>query len=379
MNKSKLLFLGISVAGILFFAGASVASAHNFRAGDSATVAKGEVIDHTLFAAGNTVDIAGEINGDVYCAGQNITVSGTVHGDVICAGQNVRVSGVVDGDVRLAGQTVSLGAQVAHNAAVAAQSFTLEGAGKVVGDISGAGQISTINGVVGRDLAIGGEQVIVNGQVLRHVTSGGEQLILSSNAKVVGNVDYYSHNNASVAQDSQVQGKTTRHDPPKEKPNDADQNFFGFKMYMFVSLLLLSLVLAALFPKVLHQVSHKAIEKPGKTLLIGLLACLVAPIVIFGSMLTVIGIPLGVFFGLSWLLVLLLSGPAAGYYVGRLFIPNNTNPVLVMLVGSTAVLALCLLPVVGGLVLIAATLMGSGMVVREALQRLPKPDYKITK
>src|SRR5262245_7136916 len=76
-------------------AGALPAQAWEFRNGDTVTVPAGTTIDDDLFATGQSVTIAGQVNGEVYALGQTVTVTGAVQRDLIAAGQQVTLDGTV--------------------------------------------------------------------------------------------------------------------------------------------------------------------------------------------------------------------------------------------------------------------------------------------
>jgi cytoskeletal protein CcmA (bactofilin family) len=379
MKRAKLLgVLGLFLAPLVLFIG--VASAQSFRSGDNTTVAAGEVVDSTLFAAGRTVDIAGEVHGDVFCAGQNITVSGKVSGDVICAGQTVHISGTVEGDVRAAGQTVTVGGEVKGNLSVGSQSFTLESTGKVGRDALIGGGDAVLNGSVGRDLALGSGTATLASSVGRHVKASGDQLTLSDQASVGGDLSYTSKNEASVASSAKVAGKTTHYEPKPEKRSNYGKVFsfsFGLGLYAVLSLLIVALALVLLFPRAFDSVTGLALADPLKAFLWGLAASFVMPVLIIGLMVTVIGIPLGLLGLLSWLLIVMLAGPFFAYFVGRLMWRRQEHAVLIMLAGSLVVLIAYLIPLVGAVVLLAAMWLGTGMLLRALFHRTPKPAYNL--
>jgi cytoskeletal protein CcmA (bactofilin family) len=373
--RNSLGLAGVLLVAILIFSG--VASAHIFRTGDNVTIEKGQTVENTIFASGRTVDISSEVKGDVFCAGQNVTVSGTIHGDVICAAQTVHVSGLVEGDVRLAGQTVTVGGEIKGNASVAAQSFNLESSGKIDGDVSlGSGE-GTFNGVVGRDVAASAEHIFISSQVGRDIKGNISRLVLSSSASVQGNIDYASNNSIERAEGSVVNGKITRSDVKNEDSNKGAVFGFaaGWFVYLFLAMLFMSMALALVFPRLLHNVTDEARSSVLRVLLVGFLANFLVPFLILLVAITIIGLPLALLLGLLWLVILLLSGPLTGYYIGRLLLPNSRSPLLIMLVGATVLLVLYFIPLIGLLALAFAVWIGSGMAVLKIFKQTPRPEY----
>ncbi len=371
--KSVVVTLLLSVAGVFAFFG--IAGAQEFRAGNRTTVAQGEVIDSTLWATGSTVDIAGEVNGDVFCAGQNVTITGTVRGDVICAGQNVRIAGAVEGDVRVAGQVVMIEAKIDDNLTAASQNFTLSSEGSVEGDASIASNDAMINGAIARDLAVTSTSTTITSTIGRNVKAGIENLSFTSNARVGGSVEYASDNEASVAEGAQI-GSITR----TQSKGDRDGFLtisFGMVVYIIIALLLVSIVLVLFAPNMFESAAKRTANRPWKTLFVGLAAGIIVPAMFIALLFSVIGIPLAIIGLHAWLLVLFLGGPFVGYLIGRLLLRDQNNAIVIMLLGSLLLLVTMFIPIFGFFVLLVTMWMGAGMILYEIKDKLPKPRYRL--
>lgn len=379
MNKTKLLAIGVLFAVASFFAAVGLTSAQSFKTGETASVGSGETVDSMLFAAGTNVDIAGTVNGDVYCAGQTITISGTVNGDVFCAGQTVSVSGTIEGSARLAGQTVNLGGNIDRSATVAAQTFLLESDGTIERDLLGGVETLTVNGEVGRDVTAGATTLAVNGTVGRDITSQVENIVVGSDGNVGGNVEYTSANEITINDGGVIAGETTQNTPSETKSGGVEivAVTFGWIVYMLIALLVVAMALVLLIPQILHESAGITISKPGKTALTGFVAVILAPIAIIALFISVIGIPLAILALLIWLTVIFLSGPFAGYTLGRVLMKDSKRPVLIMLLGSSILLLIYFIPFIGGIAMLAAYIFGVGMILQEAGNKLPKPQQKV--
>lgn len=366
---------GVLSAAALFI---GVVNAQSFRTGNNITFGQSEKINQTIYAAGRTIDINSEVFGDVICAGQNVNVAGTIHGDVICAGQNVTVHGTVDGDVRLAGQTVSVDAKITGNATIAGQNFNLLSTGSVGGDISVGSADATLNGKVGRDLAAASSSLTIANSVGRNLKVTVENLTLANGANITGTVDYTSNNELSKAAAAKVGGKITKHEPAK-KGEPKRGAVFGFALgwfvYWFLAMLLTAMAIALLFPRMLRAVTDKSLPFPWKAMLIGLLASLLMPVVFILLAITVVGIPLAFIFILSWFVLMILSGPVFGYYLGKVILRRPRNALLTMLVGATVLLVLYFIPIIGFIALLVAFWAGMGMLLMELFKRTPRPEY----
>lgn len=376
MKKTKLLFIGF-LAAIPIFGLAITANAQSFRTGDNITVPQNRTVNSTLYATGRSIDVAGTVQGDVICAGQNITVSGTVTGDVLCAGQSIHINGTIEGNVRLAGQNVTISGTVNKSASILSQNLTTDSDSAIGQDIGITTQDVVINGSVGRDLAAASSNVIINNSIGRNVQGDLNKLTLQSNAAVQGFIDITSPNNIRRDTGSQVQGRVTRHEP-QESNNTTNWVGLGwlFTFYILAAMLILALALVLIMPGAFQVAANTALSSLGKTILIGIAATVIVPIVIIALMFTIIGIPLGILLLLAWLLVLFLSGPFAAYLLGRLLLRDNArNAFLVMLLGAVILLILYLIPFLNILALLLVLWFGIGMILRA----LPwhKPHYAL--
>src|SRR5215207_9732577 len=122
------------VAAALGLLGAQTTAAIETRDGEVVTIPSGTVINDDLFAAGRTVNIAGDVTGDVFAFGSTVTVSGTVGGDLIAAGQQLSIDGTVRGDTRAAGQAITVNGRVDGNATLGAEKVTLGNTGAIGGN-----------------------------------------------------------------------------------------------------------------------------------------------------------------------------------------------------------------------------------------------------
>jgi cytoskeletal protein CcmA (bactofilin family) len=351
-----------------------VANAQRF----GATVEEGQTVNSSLYSAGKVVDINGTINGDVFCFGQTVTINAVVHGDVICAGQDVTIAGKVDGDVRVAAQVVAIEADISRNVTVAGMTFSLDADAKVGRDLTATGDNLNIKGVVGRDAVLGGSTITLNGAVGRNVTADGANLKLKNDVAIAGNFTYTSTNKADIASGATVEGNTTRTAEDANKGNAGWSFDIGFYLFVLSGLMLLGLSLAFFFPQFIHQTSGQVKRSFGKAILTGLVASILAPVLLFVLLISFVGIPLAVLVLFALLLGFALAGPIAGYYVGRLVLHNQKNPLLIMLVGGAIAITACFLPWIGLLVFVIAFWIGFGALLL-TLKDYVKPGYQPTK
>jgi hypothetical protein len=88
---------------IIWLLGAPVAHATEFASGNQAFVSSDQTIEDDLFISGRTVEIQGNVNGDVYAAVADVNIVGPAQDDVVVAGANVDLSGAIRDDLRAEG------------------------------------------------------------------------------------------------------------------------------------------------------------------------------------------------------------------------------------------------------------------------------------
>ena len=356
MKHLKWVLAGLVLAVVPVLAWANIGHAQRF----TSSVDKDQTVNSSVYSASRTVDINGTINGDVFCVGQSVNIDATVHGDVICAGQDVTISGTVDGNVRLAGQTVSIDANVAKNATVAGMTVSLDANAKIGQDLTATASTVNLKGAIGRDVVGGGTDVTFNGPVGRNVTVNGNQVNLKGDARIAGDFTYTSPNKVDQLAGAKVAGNTVHKTEPAKEGRHWGNFSFGFYLYSLIAMLLVALAFAYFFPGFLRRNTATITESFGKTLLIGLVAGLVIPMIAFGLVLTAIGIPLAIFILVATLFATMLCGPIAAYLTGHLIWRKQKNPLLLAIIGAVVLVTASYIPLLGLLVMMLAYWLGLG-------------------
>ena len=335
-------------------------------------VDKNKAIDGSVYSTGEQIQIAGLVNGDVYCAGETVKISGVVKGDVLCAANQLEVSGTVEGDIRAAANELKLTGTVGRSVTLAGSNVLIEKSAKIGQDATLAGALVELRGSVGRDLVAGSGETQLYGTVGRNVMANGQTIALKDKAKVAGNIRYESNNSITIGDNATVAGDVHR------KPADKSQGFnAGYMLMAALAMLFFAVVLVLLWPQLVHATNEIAVRNLGKTMLVGALAPFATILAIIILSVSIIGIPVAIFVLLASMLIALLSGPVAAYYFGSMILSKSKNPVAIMLVGATVLLIAYAIPVVGGIALVAAFLIGSGAILLKLKRSSPNPVYQV--
>jgi len=377
--RSVILSLAI-LAGTASLGVVGVANAQSFKTGNDVTVGSNQIINSSVYDAGMTVDISGNINGDVFCVGRDVTITGTVQGDVICAGGTVDIYGNVLGNVRVAGGTINFDGKVGKSLTAAGATFNSSNDSVIGEDATIAGASTTINGSIGRDAVINGRTVIVNGSVGRNLTAYATNTSLGSNAVVNGNLTYHSQNSISLGSGSKIVGSLTKEAPIANR-SSGDETFvplgFWWFVYITVSFLIVAAVLILLFPRKFRDFTEIAVNHFWKSLLVGLVSIVAMMVIVFGLLISVVGIPLAVLSLSIFGLIGLLSLPFAAYYLGRVVYVDSKNAIERMVIGSLILIIASFIPILGIIVDVFALIIGTGIIVQNIIKSAGKISYNI--
>lgn len=335
-------------------------------------VEKHKTVDGSVYSAGEQIVIDGTVNGDVHCAGQEVMIAGTVNGDVLCVAQVITVKGTVTGSVRAAAQELTVSGKVGHGATLAAEKLRITKQASVGQDLTTFASDTSIAGTVGRDSVMSGGPATITGALGRNLAYNGSALKVGDGAQIKGAVRYESSKSIQIADKAHVIGSVTRE--KNQKPSGANLALLAIALgaaYIF------ALVLVLIWPQAVHETSDIAVRSLGKAMLTGIIAAFAMPFAIGLVAATLIGIPLAIFLGLVWIIIMMLSGPIAAYYLGSMILSRSKNAVAIMAVGAALLLAVYCIPVVGMIVAIVAYFIGSGALLLALKRRIQKPDYRV--
>ena len=359
-----LAFVSMFVALLVY---APSAKAQQVRSQDNLTVAKTETINSALVANGSTINIEGNIDGDLYCFGSQVVISGRINGDVFCMAQSISVSGRVSGSVRLLATDLNISGSVGNDGLLIAQNFILTDKSSIGRDLTLSTTGARINGSVGRDLTAMAQFLELGGYVGRNVSGRIMKLTINPTADIRGDIRYTGNVDALRLSGSKVSGAIVRTPiAPMPAYGGGILNLFLGYLGFVASLLLVSMASIWALPKFFSNTNKEIESSLAKTSLYGLANLFLVPLVLIFLAITLVGLPLAALIAVAWVLALILCGPVAAYYVGTKILKgkkSGKNEYLVMLVGSALVLALYLVPVVNLLVGIAVGVVGSGAIM----------------
>ncbi|MCS6929254.1 MAG: hypothetical protein NZM43_07140 [Saprospiraceae bacterium] len=321
------LFIVFSGLLTLFFARLP-AYALRFEQGQNVRIA--QPFHEDIYILGGTISIEAPIYGDVWCIGGTVILSDTVQGDVVVAGGKVSLRGLVTETVRVAAGTLTLAGQIGGDLLIVGGTVTTETATLVEGNLALAGGNVLLQGIVQgevkvacgtltlentvrKDIYFNGGELYLNGSVEGRAVLVAGKITLGPRAMLNEEVRYWTAEGAIAFDKALRPGVKAIFDTSLqrrvEQPNYWQLGFSSFAtlLWYLLAMLVLLWVGHQAFSTVLSKAAKIAHRAPAQSLGYGFLYFILAPVVAFLLLLSLIGIPLGSLVLLFYLLSLLLS------------------------------------------------------------------------
>lgn len=351
----------------------SVVHAQEAQNEDTVILPQDAVVDQDYFATGETVTIAGTVNGDVYVAGGNIVVTGTINGDLFAAGGMVTIRGDISDDVRVAGGQILISGTVGKNVTAMGGSVTISDAANIEGSlVSGTGSLS-IYGPIAKGATIGAGSMQLDSTIGGNVLAGVGQMVLNPGATVGGNMTYYSEQKAEIQQGAVIEGEVNMKAPPAPKEVTEAQKEQAkealwkasiiSRIFYLISLYVIGAIFLLVVPVFTQKVSAYLKTDPWKSIGMGFLILFMTPFLILVLLMTVVAIPLALMLIAVYLIYIYLSVLFSTYFIGEKFMSyfsKKNSPYLILLVGLITYGLLISIPFVGWIFSFIAMLAGMG-------------------
>jgi|RhiMethySRZTD1v2_1073278.scaffolds.fasta_scaffold20162_4 hypothetical protein len=201
--------------------------------------------------------------------------------------------------------------------------------------------------------------VLVRGTVRDDVFAVDGRVVVADGGRIEG--DVVSRHRPVVEEGGRVDGSWERWNPGAWRGAASLVGWLAVWLAFTISTLVLGLVLGLLAPRAAAAVDE-ASHDTGPVILWGLVLLIGLPIVAVIAMVTLVGFPLG--FGLLLALGLIYGiGYTAGAWILGRRVARRASPILAFLSGWAILRAIALIPFLGGLVGLAAVVVGLGAIV----------------
>ena len=334
--------------------------------------------DH--FAAGQNVTVSGPVAGDLLAAGRTVVLDGSVAGDAVVAGGSVRLNGIVSQNAYAAGGQIFINGVVSRNARIAGGEVELLPSSRIDGGVTiGAGQARVSGAIAGYLQAAVGE-LYINGPISGDVEVSAGQVELGPETRITGALRYRSDSELRRDPAAEVLGGIERLPALAASTGFARGLGRAFFWLWTLGLMLVVTLLVPALPGFFAGVGQMLQSRPGASALLGLALLIVVPVASVVLVATLVGAPLGLLSIAAYLALLMVgyaaTGAALGDWLLKRLQPGKAGTVSRQIgaaVGGIFLVALIgQVPIIGGLAVFAALLMGMGAVALH-LKRASRP------
>lgn len=317
---------------------------------------KEAVLLDDLYIVGGSVDVSGDVGGDVIVAGGDLSVLGDVSQDAVAVGGSVDLNGNVGDDARVAGGNVTIASVITDDLVAAGGFVKMLSEARVGGDAVIAAGTAIVNGTVVGDLTVYGEEVTLNGPVNGNVKLNfTKQVTLGPDARIAGDLTYSADEELVIPEGVFVGGEVKRVDAPISRTpfdKDAFNKFFGFLILGKLIIALITGVLAVLiFKGFSGSMGKGGREHFWKNALIGFIGLIIIPVIVFLLFASLLGTYIALLLLCSYLLFLGIAKVYAGILAGALLSKWVQKEAIVdwkwAIIGIVVLQLIAFIPVIG--------------------------------
>lgn len=291
-------------------------------------------------------------------------------------GSTLLINGPVDGSVRLAGNLLKVSTPVAADVLMAGATMVVGSGARVGRDVLAAGNNIDLQAPVTRNVKAAGSRLTVGSAVGGAVDANVTDLTFGSSAVIQGPVSYVSGHDANVAPGAKIQGSIDRTPPAVRAANPWEIAGIDTLALVrgFIGMAVLGLLLVLAFPRAATATTTTVQNNWPASLGLGFAVLVATPVlalVVFG---------IGLIVGDWWISLMVLGLYAMFSVIGYLTVAEwigvealrrttvNAHPIWAMLLGLLILGLFTLIPVLGGLVALAVTVLGIGALVLSGWQ-----------
>lgn len=333
--------------------------------------------DGDVLASGPAPRVTDSVPGDAMLAGGQVVFSGATGGDYLGVGGSQVVGGRIHGSARAAGGEIHVTATIDHNATIAGGNLTLDHTAVVGRNAYFAGGEIHIDGTVGQGLQVSGGTVVLDGRMNGDVEVTAGTLRIGPHATIAGALHYrVPRGQAHIDPGARMLGTVTA--LPVQRWRGFERAFRVIRFIWLLGFLVAGAVAVALAPHLATRAAAVLAQRPGYSSLVGIAWLVVLPIAAVLVAMTVIGIPLALLTGVIYFALAYLGRVVVAVWLGRMILGARTTEgrggtFQRFIIGGVLLVIVALVPVLGSLVMLVATVMGLGALLLEIRDRTAAP------
>ena len=400
MKKILFLTIMISLAG----SWQPAAQATKFINTQSPGFEADSIYEDDVFLSAFNAKFESKVVGDLFAFCYTIVQSDSVVGNFMAFAYKITNFGPVTGSYRGFGREVSCNSDIGRNLLLFGQAIDVGTQAHIKRNADLKGENVLFVGIVDGTLSINARQAVISGSIGGDLNFDGDSLIINPNTTIAGNINYTSPNRINIGQGAVINGQVEWKKETKEKPEQEEKSVWhsltrllslrGYAIYTIVLWILIFIASIIPIPGLLVSIIlwfvllvsgniliaiYKSRAMASEAVLndkffpsmgLGFMIFIIAPIVTFVLFMTVLASPLALMLFMVFGMAIFAGGIYSGLFIGRKICRMmgssgaNTPGFLCFTIGTTLMMIVSLIPVLGYLVVFLLLLAGLGAVVQ---------------
>lgn len=283
------------------------------------TVPAGATVRNHLYLAAGTVEVLGDIDGDLTVSVGFLNVVGDVTGGVTVAAGRAEIRGTIGRSVRAAGATVAVYGRVEGDVVVAGGLVTIVEGASIGGDVIAAGgAVTLVDGAsVAGDVRGYAASLALEGRVRGDVRITARRLLVAPGARIDGALRYRGPDAPGIQAGATIAGPIARIGFPRLLPGPSWLAWRWATIPRLLLMLGLGAVLVLLLPRPLVALADGGRGDPVGTALLGVGVALFVPLLLLLFAILVVGLPVALLGAAAYVAVVYASQALVGLALGR--------------------------------------------------------------
>ncbi len=365
------LLLGVLLGGGL--ASPSEGLEHRFE--DHVVIASGERVEGSLLVSGDRVEVDGVVVGDLIAAADEVVLRGRVEGNLFVFSEELAVDGRVTGSTLAFVERIRIAGRLEDGAYLGTERLDFAPGSVAARDLYLFASRAFLDGRVERDLYGFVGELELRGDVGRDVDVFADELALGEGARVAGRLEAALPDGVGI--EGLAAGRVAGEVEVSPHPHSRGEGLERYATPRFWVKLAIRITAAFLFGMLLYALAPGLFrpEWPAavRTLGLGLLVLVGAPVLLVLLGVTLVGLPVAVLGLFAWVTALYAAGVLVAGRLGAALLdpePGSQRAFgLALLVGLLVLAVGASLPFFGPLVRAVAALGGLGILAQAARER----------
>jgi hypothetical protein len=343
-----------------------------------AAAADDERAPEPVYMTGAEVRIDKAVESDLIAAAGRMHVAAPVTGDAILGAGSLDLNAAVGEDLRAAAGFVTIASRIRGETLIAAGRIVLAPGAELHGYSWLAGSHISLGGMVLASTKIYGRVVSIEGEIYGPLEIIADRVEIRGSARIYSDVSYSADHEIAIEPGAQISG-TVKRTGRKASAHATDARAASLKPFrplLLATLFAAGMLLYVVVPRFVRKSVQVLASAPGKSVALGVALFFSVPPVIVLLLITIIGIPIGIFVAACHVLALIAGYLITGFYIAEGFVRAFRRrrdahfwDVLFFAAALVLLALVAIIPYAGPLLLLLAVSAGLGAILLQAFSR----------